>query len=285
MHLYPLADLQRSRHPCFTAVAQKRYGRVHLPIAPACNLKCAYCNGKYDCPNENRPGLASRIIEPGQVADYLFRALRRCPAITVVGIAGPGDPFYDPDRTLAALAEVRALRPDLSLCVATNGLNLSDSVNDLVSLDVGFVTVTVNAVQPEIGRKLYTSVRLKNRVLGGLEAAGVLLDRQLSAISSLKAQHIVVKVNTVVVPDLNDAHIPEIAGKLSGYGVDLMNLIPLIPLPGTLLADYPAPSMASMERLRRDAEFFIPQMHHCVRCRADAAGFLACDQSLAITAV
>lgn len=285
MHLYSLADLQRSRHPCFTAAAQKLYGRVHLPVAPACNLKCAYCNGKYDCPNENRPGLASRIIEPDQVADYLSRALRRCPAITVVGIAGPGDPFHDPARTLAALAAVRALRPDLSLCLATNGLNLSDSVDDLAALDVGFVTVTVNAVQPEIGRRIYTAVRLKNRVLSGLEAAGVLLDRQLAAISRLKAKHMVVKVNTVVVPGLNDAHIPEIARRLSGYGVDLMNLIPLIPLPGTPLADYLAPSMASLESLRRTAASFIPQMRHCRRCRADAAGLLACDQSLALTAV
>ena len=45
--------LDRTRHPCFDADARHQFGRVHLPVAPACNVQCNFCDRKYDCPNES----------------------------------------------------------------------------------------------------------------------------------------------------------------------------------------------------------------------------------------
>ena len=64
-------------HPCFTEKAAQSCGRVHLPVAPKCNVLCGYCNRKYDCVNESRPGVTSGVLTPAQAADYLDRVLER----------------------------------------------------------------------------------------------------------------------------------------------------------------------------------------------------------------
>lgn len=51
-------------HPCFSDRAHSQFARIHLPVAPKCNIRCAYCDHRSDCPNESRPGLASRVIQP-----------------------------------------------------------------------------------------------------------------------------------------------------------------------------------------------------------------------------
>ena len=35
-----------SNHPCFSKDAHKKYGRIHLPVAPRCNMQCNFCNRK-----------------------------------------------------------------------------------------------------------------------------------------------------------------------------------------------------------------------------------------------
>jgi len=37
-------------------------------VAPACNIQCNYCNRKYDCANESRPGVVSEKLTPEQAA-------------------------------------------------------------------------------------------------------------------------------------------------------------------------------------------------------------------------
>ena len=41
-------------HPCFTAKCSD-YARIHLPVAPKCNMQCNYCLRKYSCVNEAVP--------------------------------------------------------------------------------------------------------------------------------------------------------------------------------------------------------------------------------------
>jgi nitrogen fixation protein NifB len=263
-----------SIHPCFNAAARHRWGRVHLPVSPGCNINCAYCLAKTDCVNESRPGVASTLLDPRQAAAFFHEVIARQPRVSVAGIAGPGDPFFAPELTLKTLEYLRSSYPDLLLCVSTNGLNLADHIVALVDLGVDFVTVTVNAVAPEILQRIVSRVRLNGVTKHGFDAAGLLIDRQLAAISRLKDRGVRVKVNTVVIPGINDGHVEAVATRLAPLRVNLMNLIPLIPLPGTSLADYPTPSTASMALLRAAAALHIPQMRHCVRCRADAVGLL-----------
>lgn len=266
-------------HPCFHPEAKGRHGRIHLPVAPACNIQCAYCNRSYDCVNESRPGVASRVLDPQEAADYLDEAVSRLPFLSVAGIAGPGDAFADPGRTLATLGLIRARHPDLELCLSTNGLAVSEHLGALVELKVGFVTVTVNAVDPEVGERIYARVSAPGGDLEGREAASLLIERQLEAIARLKAGGLTVKVNTVVIPGVNDAHSLAIAERVSRLKADLHNLMALIPVPGTAYQNRVPPSAGRLVSLRNAAAAFLPQMRHCVRCRSDAVGLLHDDQS------
>jgi len=77
-----------SNHPCFSKDAHKKYGRIHLPVAPRCNIQCNFCNRKYDCPNESRPGVTSTVLTPQQALAYLGDVVAKRPEIAVTGIAG-----------------------------------------------------------------------------------------------------------------------------------------------------------------------------------------------------
>jgi nitrogen fixation protein NifB len=52
-----------SEHPCFGGDHGKA-GRIHLPVAPGCNIKCGFCERRFDCANESRPGVTSRVLTP-----------------------------------------------------------------------------------------------------------------------------------------------------------------------------------------------------------------------------
>jgi len=270
------------RHPCFNASVRHRFGRLHLPVAPGCNIQCRYCNRRYDCPNESRPGVSSLLIKPQKIEPYLSSVLKRHPDISVVGLAGPGDPLHNPDLTFKVLEKIRTFRSDLILCLSTNGLNLPDCVDRLEELGVSFLTLTINSLTPATGAKIYEFVCYQNQVFHGPEAAFLLAEQQQVALARLKTKKIRVKINTVVIPGINDREIPALAERLAAFQVDLMNLIPLLPVPGTPLAQVLPPNPAQMAYLRHQAGKFIPQMTHCARCRADAVGLLPqARQSLA----
>ena len=53
-------------HPCYSEDAHHYFARMHVAVAPACNIQCHYCNRKYDCSNESRPGVVSELLTPDQ---------------------------------------------------------------------------------------------------------------------------------------------------------------------------------------------------------------------------
>ena len=267
-----------SNHPCFYGSARARHGRVHLPVALDCNIRCNFCNRLYDCANESRPAVTRGVLEPDNVMPYLEFLLRRRSDISVIGIAGPGDSLCDPERTLKTLRAVHAAYPHLLICISTNGLNLTGHIDDLADVGVTHVTVTVNAVDPLVGRHIYSHVTLNNHTYHGIEASERLLSRQKEAIMELKAQNFVVKVNTVVIPGINIDHVEDIAEEAANLGVDVMNCIPMIPVKGTLFEQLGSPTDREMNLIRDLASFYIPQMYHCRKCRSDAAGLLCEDE-------
>jgi nitrogen fixation protein NifB len=266
-------------HPCFSEGARHRAGRIHLPVAPACNMQCNYCNRDFECMNESRPGVSCAILLPWQAADYLDEVLSRIKNIAVVGIAGPGDPFANPEQTLTTLHLVRKRHPEMMLCVATNGLALADYVDELADLKVSHVTVTVNAVDPAIAEKIYAWARLKSKVYRGADASRVILEKQQEAIRRLKAKGITVKINTVIIPGINDDHVVEVARQMAALKVDIFNAIPMYHVAGTPFADIAPLAHEKVDGLRKAAGLYLPQMSHCSRCRADAAGMIGEKQN------
>jgi nitrogen fixation protein NifB len=252
---------------------------VHLPVAPGCNIQCNYCNRKYDCVNESRPGVTSAILPPDRAVEYLDEVLKKEPRITVVGIAGPGDPMAEARRTLETIERINAKYPNMLYCLSSNGLALPDHVDRLAELGVTHVTVTMNAVDSEIGAKIYSWVRVGKVVYRGVEGARILLERQLESIRLLKAKGITVKVNSIIIPGVNDHHLIEVAKVAAELGADIQNLIPLHPIADTPFPGVDEPSKALIHELRAKGGELVPQMTHCKRCRADAVGLLCSDRS------
>ena len=261
-------------HPCFSEGARQRVGRIHLPVAPKCNMQCNYCNRDFECANESRPGVSSTILTPLQAADYLDAVLEKVKDIGVVGIAGPGDPLANAAEMMETLRLVRERHPEMVLCLATNGLELSRHIPELVQLRISHVTVTVNAVDPEIGSRIYAWARVNRKVYRGVDAARIIFEKQLEGIRKLKGNNMVVKINTVIIPGINDSHVKEIAKCVSEMKADILNCIPLYHVAGTPFANILSPSREKMESIREEVKAYLPQMSHCSRCRADAAGLI-----------
>lgn len=261
-------------HPCFNDKVRHLYGRIHLPVAPRCNVQCNFCNRKYDCVNESRPGVTSGILTPEQALSYLDQVLAIKKNISVVGIAGPGDAFANPEESLQTLELVRKNYPGMILCVATNGLNLEPYADKLAEIKVSHVSVTVNAVDPKITEKIYSWVRTGKRVLRAQQGAEILLENQLKGIRALKENGVAVKINSIILPGINDHHMEEIAAKMAELNVDILNCIPYYPNEGANFKDMKEPSAEMVSRVRKAAGRHIKQMHHCTRCRADAVGLL-----------
>ena len=265
-------------HPCYCEDAHRSFARMHLPVAPRCNIQCNFCNRRFDCCNESRPGVTSEVLTPEAAADKVAYVKERIPNLSVIGIAGPGDPLAN-EETFRSIELVRERFPDLTLCISTNGLALPDCADRLYDLGVRFVTVTVNALTPETGAEVYDSVVFGGRRLRGLEGASVLLSRQLEGIERCASLGMAVKVNVVMIPGINDGEIPDLVRKVKSLGAYMVNILPLIPVEGTRFADRRAPTPQERREMMDRCELDARMMRHCRQCRADAIGLLGEDRS------
>lgn len=268
-----------SKHPCFDYNAHFTWGRVHLPVAPHCNIQCNFCNRKYSCVNESRPGVTERIYTPQTALEFLKGILQQRSDISVVGIAGPGDPLCDAMKTLETFRLVHQVYPELMLCVSTNGLALPQYAVALAKAGVRHLTVTVNAVSPEIASRIYDFVTVQGKKMKGSMGCGYLLQAQDEGIRLAKNLHMMVKVNTVVIPGINDDHIAEIARKCASWQVDMMNCISMIPVEDTPFGYIMPLTAEKHSSIREEAGKYVQQMRHCCRCRADAVGKLCINDA------
>ena len=256
------------KHPCFALGKKGQTGRIHLPISPTCNIECKFCDRKIN-DYENRPGVASTVIKPKEAIDVIRRSLEVCPDITVAGIAGPGDTLAS-DHALETFALIKKEFPDLIKCMSTNGLLLPEKADKIIETGIDSLTVTVNAVEPEIEAKLNSGIIYHGVHYTGVEAAEILIKNQLEGIKKVSSAGITIKVNTVLVPGINDEHIEKIAKTVSEAGASIYNIIPLIPQHE--LSNCRAPTCIEIDAARQKAEKYIDVFRHCQRCRADAVG-------------
>lgn len=268
-----------AQHPCYSCSAQHQYARMHLPVAPECNISCNYCNRKFDCVNESRPGVTSEVLTPEAAGEKLLRVRREMPNLTVAGIAGPGDALANWDRVKHTLTLIRREAPDLMFCLSTNGLMLPRFGPELVALGVRHVTVTVNCLNPVIGARIYHHVVYEGQYITRERGAELLIQNQLAGIEWLAGRGVLVKVNIVMIPGINTSHLLEVVKKVKGLGARLTNIMPLIPAPGSVFETWPQTRGKELEAVRNICERDLPQMRHCQQCRADAIGLLAEDQS------
>ena len=257
----------QANHPCF-ANKPGSLGRIHLPVSPACNLGCRFCSRVLN-DTEHRPGVTAKVITPEESITILKKALKICPDIKVAGIAGPGDTLAT-DTALETFRLIDREFPQLLKCMSTNGLLLDEKANNVIEAKIDSLTVTVNAVEPDIEAQLNKFIIYHGKKYDALEGAKILIENQLNGIRKIAESGITVKVNTVLVPRINGNHIEKIAKTVSSLGATIYNIIPLIPT--YELKDEKAPFCFQIEEARKKAEKYIDVFRHCNRCRADAVG-------------
>jgi nitrogen fixation protein NifB len=260
----------RIRHPCFAEAMHSKVGRIHLPVAPKCNIRCLYCERRVgEFYHSLRPGVAYRIIRPAQVSEYIAGALAECPGIEVVAVAGPGEPLFNRE-TFEALAIAKRMFPKMQLCVCTNGLLLPENVGRLRALGLDFLTVTINAATANTASRIYSWVHYRGRRLRGERGARLLVDHQFRGLERAAGAGLRVKVNSVLVPGINDAELPLVAERASALGAEIMNVMPLIP--SGKFFSRAAPTCKQLNSVRERCESRLPVFRLCKQCRADSCG-------------
>ena len=107
--------------------------------------------------------------------------------------------------------------------------------------------------------------------------------RQLEGVRRLTEKGVLVKINSVLIPGINDHSLVDVSRTLQQYGAFIHNIMPLIARPehGTVfgLNGQPEPDAAMLAATREQCGEVMPQMTHCQQCRADAIGMLGEDRS------
>ena len=265
-----------SVHPCFNKEAAHTFGRIHLAVAPECNIQCNFCLREFDCVNESRPGVTSKVLTPTEAPERVREVVAKFDNIRTIGIAGPGEPLAN-EETFETLRLVRDNFPDLHLCLSSNGLLLPDKVDILHELGVDTITVTMNTVDPNIGKEIYSWVHYEGKYYRDLQAAELLLSKQLTGIKAAVEKGVLVKINSVMIPTINDHHMVDIGKKAKELGAFMHNIMPLIPQ--YKFAHLRPPTLKERKQAQDASAEFIRQMRHCRQCRADAIGLLGHDLS------
>jgi nitrogen fixation protein NifB len=177
------------------------------------------------------------------------------------------------------------------LCLSTNGLVLPENVERIRRYAIDHVTITINALDPEIGARIYRWVYHQRRRHQGAAGAALLIERQLRGLELLTEAGVLCKVNSVLIPGVNDAELIRLNKAIAERGAFLHNIMPLISAPehGTAfgLAGQRGPTAEELEELRaRCAGAGARIMRHCRQCRSDAVGLLdeGCGGGLTVLA-
>ncbi|MDR1576977.1 MAG: radical SAM protein [Deltaproteobacteria bacterium] len=270
---------QHETHPCFSLEAAHVYARLHLPVAPACNLSCGYCRRDFDCPNESRPGVTSQVLNPRQALERFMAVRAKLPNLKIVGLAGPGESLANFPVVAETIKLIRQQDPETQFCLSTNGLLLPLYVERLNQLGVKYLTITINTLDTRVGAQIYREVNYLDRLYQGSEGAALILANQLGGLKMAVELGISVKVNTVVLRKINQDTVAQVAKATADLGATIGNVMRHLPVEGSYFAHLPQISRAELQKISWECQAFLPQMRHCRQCRADAVGLLGEDLS------
>ncbi len=147
-------------------------------------------------------------------------------SIAGMDINGPGDPLASLAMTLEILDLLREKHPKFAFGITTLGLGLADNAEQLKQHGVSKITLLMDAIQPEVVKKIYAWIRPGKRNMPIATAAAILIDEQTKGISACCSAGISVAVQTTVYSKVNEGEVVEIACLASGLGAESMTLLP-----------------------------------------------------------
>lgn len=162
---------------------------LRVSLTDRCNLRCTYC-----MPEEGLQWLAKPDLLSDDEIVRLVRIAVTQLGITEVRFTG-GEPLLRPGL-VSIVEQCAALTPRPKMSLTTNGIGLQRTAAALEAAGLDRVNVSLDTLRPEVFKTLTRRDR-HHDVLAGLEAAR---DAGLTP----------VKVNTVLMPGLNDDEAPDL---------------------------------------------------------------------------
>jgi len=108
---------------------------------------------------------------------------------------------------------------------------LPDYVDRIAAMNIDHVTITINMIDPHVGAKIYPWIFFNHARYTGVEASRILSERQLLGLEMLTERGILCKVNSVMIPGINDRHLVAVNKAVKSRGAFLHNIMPLISAP------------------------------------------------------
>jgi len=216
-------------------------------------------------------------MTPTQAIEVTLDELGKDPNLRIVAISGPGEPLACP-QTFTTLRGVRDLGVDIEFCLSANGVLLEEKTQQLVELGAKTISVTMSTVSPETASQIYEWAMIDGKRLAGPEMGEKIIDAQLRGISSATKSGMFVKVNSILIPEMNGEQMKALAIALRDAGARLQNIVPLIPFDN--MAKERPPTQNEVQDARYRASHFMEQFHHCKQCRSDVVGIPGSDRIL-----
>jgi cyclic pyranopterin phosphate synthase len=181
-----------------------RFGRVatdlRVSLTDRCNLRCSYC-----MPAEGLPWLPRQeLLTDAEVVRLCRIAVERL-GVRQVRLTG-GEPLLRPGL-VDIVTELARLSPRPELALTTNGIGLARLAGPLRAAGLDRVNVSLDTLRPDRFEQLAHRRRLPD-VLAGITAAA-------------EAGMTPVKINTVLLRDLNEDEAPELLDFALEHGLEL----------------------------------------------------------------
>lgn len=192
---------------------------LRLPIAPRANSKSRFSAMEISSATTMMPEQAFRCLQEHVEQGTLVER---------VELTGPGDPLVTMDSTLETAKLIKSHYPEIALSIKTLGINGEKYADQLGSVGINHIELTIDALDTDIMKKLYAWVRPGFKTLPLPDAVQVLKTEQEKAIRAFKDADMMVTALTTLYPGNNIDHIEKMALLLAKMGVDEMILIPHI---------------------------------------------------------
>jgi nitrogen fixation protein NifB len=216
-------------------------------------------------------------MDPKEAIARTFSEIEKNPRLKIVAISGPGEPLAN-EQTFTTLEGIRNQNKELNFCLSTNGVLLEDAATKLNELGVRSISVSMSAILPETAAQVYEWARIDGKILQGNKMGEAVILKQLAGIESTVALGITVKVNTILMPNINTEDIEYLSKRIVDSGASLQNIVPLI-LCGNDQKLRP-PTTEELSMARQIASKNITQFTHCKQCRSDVVGIPGSDRIL-----
>lgn len=181
-----------------------RYGRratdMRLSLTDKCNLRCTYC-----MPAEGLEWLAKQAVMSAEEIVRIVKVGVEQLGVRELRLTG-GEPLVRHDL-VQIIAALRANHPDLPISMTTNGVGLAKKAAALKEAGLTRINVSLDSLHEETFTKL-TRRPFLGQVLAGVDAAWA---------AGLGP----VKLNAVLMRDINDAESPQLLDWALGRGYEL----------------------------------------------------------------